>query len=108
MNSVRRYPVKRTEYIQSVGKLLPHRISQILNELGFRTWVNPKQGNDVNLKVFIRNKLIIVAEILNLSIGSRLSVKRKDCIIRNLSKYKCKKFLIYTVLDKNSLEDFTK
>jgi len=60
-------------------------------------WVNPKQGNDVNLKVFIRNKLIIVAEILNLSVGSRLSVKKKDCIIRNLSKYKCKKLLIYTV-----------
>jgi hypothetical protein len=103
----RRYPVKRTVYLQSVGKLLPHRISQIFKELGFETWINPKQGNDIDLKVLLGQKPIIVAEILNWSIGSKLSQKRKNCIIKNLSKYHCEKLLIYTILDKDSLEDFT-
>jgi hypothetical protein len=103
----RRYPVKRTVYIQSIGRLLPHRISQIFEELGFETWINPKQGNDMDLKVFLGQKLIIVAEILNWSIGSKLSQKRKNCIIKNLSKYHCEKLLIYTILDKDSLEYFT-
>jgi hypothetical protein len=102
----RRYPVKRTVYLQSVGKLLPHRISQIFKELGFETWINPKQGNDIDLKVLLGQKPIIVAEILNWSIGSKLSQKRKNCIIKNLSKYHCEKLLIYTILDKDNLEDF--
>jgi hypothetical protein len=102
----RRYPIKRTRYTQSVGKLLPHRISQIFQELGFKTWINSGQGNDIDIKVFIGDKLIIVAEILNWSVGSMLSEKRKNSIIDNLSKYDCIKLLIYTVLDDNSLKDF--
>ncbi|MHA1828265.1 MAG: hypothetical protein ACTSX6_06415 [Candidatus Heimdallarchaeaceae archaeon] len=107
----KRYPVEKSRYYQCVGRLLPHRIGQIFHELGFKTWVNPKQGNDIDLKVFLGNKLTIAIEALNWSVGSVLSEKRKNNIIKNLTKYNCKRLLIYTVLNKNApedLEDFTR
>jgi len=103
---MRKYPIKRYKYTQSVGRLLPHRISQIFEELGFKTWINSAQGNDIDLKVFFGNNTIVVAEILNWSIGSILSEKRKSNIIKNLSKYNCEKLLIYTILKDKNLEDF--
>ncbi|MEM2154813.1 MAG: hypothetical protein QXY76_07865 [Nitrososphaeria archaeon] len=102
-----RYFVKRTEYMQSIGRLLAHRVGQIFEEIGFKTWINPDQGNGVDLKVYLGDKLVIVAEILNWSIKSMLSEKRKSCIIRNLSQYNCKKLVIHTVLDENDVRDFT-
>ena len=107
----KRYPVEKSRSYQCVGRLLPHRIGQIFHELGFKTWVNPKQGNDIDLKVFLGNKLTIAIEALNWSVGSVLSEKRKNNIIKNLTKYNCKRLLIYTVLNKNApedLEDFTR
>ena len=104
-----RYPVKRKAYTQSVGKLLPHRISQILQELGFKTWINRGQTNGVDLKVYDNgNNLLWVAEILNWSIGSLLSEKRKNCIIENLLCHNCKKVLIYTNFkNENILENLS-
>ena len=104
-----RYPVKRKAYTHSVGKLLPHRISQILQELGFKTWINRGQTNGVDLKVYDNgNNLLLVAEILNWSIGSLLSEKRKNCIIENLLCHNCEKVLIYTNFEnKDALENFS-
>ena len=104
----RRYPVKRTVYMQTVGKLLPRRIRQILKELGFDVWVNPKQGNGIDIKVWYEKSLILVGEILNWSIGSRLSEKRHTNMISNLAKYDCRRILIYTTLDQKSLPQFIK
>ena len=104
----KRYPVKRHVFMQKVGRLLPHRIGQILEELGytnrygFKVWINPNQGNDVDLKVWSNNDLILIGEILNWSTGSRLSEKRCNNIICNLSKHHCRKILIYTVLDRKN------
>jgi len=104
----RRYPVrKRTQYTQSVGKLLPHRISQILQELGFKTWINHGQTNGVDIKVYDSDDhLILVAEVLNWSIGSWISENRKGSMINNLLSYGCKKVLIYTPFsNENEIED---
>jgi len=99
---VEKYLVDRTVYLQSVGRLLPRRISQILRELGFAVWINPKQGNNVDMKVWYRNELILVVEILNWSLRSYLSEKRCNKIISNLSKYDCHRLIIYTVLDRKN------
>ena len=109
----KRYPVKRSEYARAVGRLLPHRIGQILKELGltedagFRVWINCSQANDVDLKIYFRDDLILVAEILNWSFRSRLSDKRSNNIVSNLLKYDCARLLIYTCLDERSIEYFT-
>lgn len=104
----RRYPIKRTRYTQSVGKLLPHRISQILQELGFKTWINHGQTNGVDIKVYdSEDNLILVAEVLNWSIGSLVSENRKGSMINNLLSHDCKKVLICTPFsNENKLEDF--
>lgn len=93
-----RYPIKdKSKYFESVGKLLPHRIGQILEEIGFRTQVNPVQSNGVDLKVFNeKNELLLVAEILNWSVKSEMCDKRIQSIINNLSAYNCERVLIYT------------
>lgn len=106
MNSKKRYPVKRTVYMQTVGRLLPRRISQVLMALGFSVWINPGQGNDIDMKVWHNDRLILVAEILNWSIGSRMSDRRLRKMISNLNKYDCRKLQIYTTLDEKSLSTF--
>lgn len=93
--------------MQTVGRLLPRRISQMLQEMGFRVWINPSQGNNIDLKVWSNNTtLIIVGEILNWSIGSRLAEKRLNKMISNLNNYDCRKLLVYTTLDKASISKF--
>lgn len=106
----RKYPIKRTDYTRSVGKLLPHRVSQVFQELGFGTEIALGQENDVDLKVYNEEgHLILIAEILNWSLFSLLAIKRKKNIIDNLLKYDCKKFLIYTCLHNESiLNDLSK
>ena len=99
MSARKRYPIEKSRYIQSLGKLLPHRIGQILEELGFRTSIATKQSNGVDLRVFdSQDNLILVAEILNWSSHTELSEKRKGNILSNLSQYSCSKFIIYTAL----------
>jgi len=100
---------KKIRYLQSVGRLLPRRIEQILKELGltedsgYRIWINSKQGNDVDFKVWHRDSLILVGEILNWCIGSWLSEKRKRWIVSNLSQYDSKRVLIYTIMKREDL-----
>jgi hypothetical protein len=105
----KRYPVdSKRKYLQSLGKLLPHRIGQIFQELGFRSWIAKGQSNDVDLKVFDdKDNLILVAEILNWSSHSRMSEIRRNWIINNLSRYNCHRLLIYTVFENEKiLDDF--
>ena len=103
-----RYPIERSRYFQSVGKLLPHRIGQIFRELGFDFWIAKRQSNDVDLKVFDdKDNLILVAEILNWSSHSRMSEIRRNWIISNLSRYNCHRLLIYTIFENEKiLDDF--
>ncbi|MFQ6056216.1 MAG: hypothetical protein ACE5J3_09595 [Methanosarcinales archaeon] len=89
--------------MQKVGRLLPHRIGQVMKELGYnrrngyKIWINPGQGNDVDFKVWSNNNLVLVGEVLNWSIGSRMSNKRCNNITSNLSKHNCHRVLIHTV-----------
>lgn len=108
MNSKKRYPVKRTIYMQTTGRLLPRRISQILRELNsnFSVWINPYQGNGIDLKVRYGYDLIIAGESLNWSIKSRLSEKRRENMISNLHEFSCRKLLVYTTLDNNHVSRF--
>ncbi len=93
-----RYPIKKHRYLESVGKLLPHRIGQILKQLGFHTKVESVHSNGVDLKVYNHKELVLVAEILNWSPYTLLSRRRKRCITRNLARYSCRKVLIYTAM----------
>ena len=92
-----RFPCEQNEYTKTVGKLLPTILEKIFTELGFKVKVNPQQANGVDLEVFLGNNLILVAEVLNWSIASRLTDKRKSSYIRNLNEFDCNKMLIYTV-----------
>jgi len=101
-----KYPVESTIYMQTTGKLLPRRIYQILRELGLRVWINPKQGNDIDLKVWYDNSLLIAGEILNWSVKSLLSHKRQYKIVSNLEEYDCRRLVVYTTLDERSISIF--
>jgi len=91
-------PVRWTiEYTKEVGKALPKILGEVLTELGFRVEVNHQQANGVDLEIFLGDNLVLVAEVVNWSIRSRLTDKRKNCYIRNLSKHNCSKVFIYTV-----------
>jgi hypothetical protein len=99
-NCSKRYPIEQQRYQDSVGRLLPHRIGQILEEMGYKVEIDALQGNGVDLKVFDTDKtLLLVAEILNWSPYSRLSEKRKCWIVNNLTAYDCTKLLIYTTME---------
>ncbi len=69
-------------------------------------WINSSQGNDVDLKVWDKDTLVIVGEILNWSIVSELARKRLRKMISNLKEYSCRRLMIYTHLDENSLLAF--
>jgi hypothetical protein len=102
-----RYPIERSRYFRSVGRLLPHRLGQIFQELGYQTWICPGQSNGVDLIVFNEHDLILVAEVLNFSIRTYLSNERKKSIISNLSEYNDRRLLIYSCLaNENILDDF--
>ena len=92
-----RFPCEESEYKKIVGRLLPDILEEILTELGFEVTVNHQQANGVDLEIFQENNLILVAEVVNWSIGSRLTHKRKNSYIKNLSEYDCNKVFIYTV-----------
>lgn len=92
-----RFPCEQLEYTRTVGWLLPIILESILTELGFRVIINPQQANGVDLEVYYGADLIFVAEVLNWSTASRLTDKRRDCIISNLNEYNCEKLLIHTV-----------
>jgi len=101
-----RYPIEEERYDQSVGRLLPHRIGQILQELGFETWICKGQSNGIDLIVFNENGLVFVAEIINFSVKSELSRKRLNSMISNLSEYSCRRVLIFsTCKNENILAD---
>lgn len=95
--------------MQTVGRLLPRRISQILKEINpdYTVWINPNQGNGIDLKVWYNNNLIIAGEILNWSIKSRLSEKRRETMISNLDEFPCRKLVVYTSLEDNHISRFT-
>lgn len=92
-----RFPCEQLEYTKTVGKLLPQILGEIFTELGFKVKVNHQQANGVDIEVFLGHNRILVAEVLNWSIASRLTDKRKNSIIENLNEFNCNKMLIYTV-----------
>jgi len=92
-----RFPCEQMEYTKTVGSLLPNILGEIFTELGFKVKINHQQANGVDLEISLGNNLMVVAEVLNWSIRSRLTDKRKGNIIRNLNQFNCNKALIYTV-----------
>lgn len=92
-----RFPCKQEEYTHTVGKVLPTILEEVFTELGFRVKVNHQQTNGVDLEVFLEDNLVLVAEVVNWWISSRLTDKRKNGYIRNLSEYSCSKVFIHTV-----------
>jgi hypothetical protein len=99
MRQNRRYPIDMDRYCQKTGALLVHRIGRVIEKLGYLTWISIGQSNGVDLEVYQNGSLVFVAEILNWSIYTRLSKKRKSAIVNNLSNSSfssCTKALIYT------------
>lgn len=104
VNSDKRFRVRQSVYDKCVGKLLPHRIGQILKELGFRTRIFEVEENGVDIKVFDNdNRLILVGEIVNWSHRSYMNNSRITKIISNLSEYQCQRLFIYTAIGGESL-----
>lgn len=94
-----RYPIPKNEYNQKTGRLLAHRIGQIFEKLGYKSWICKGQKNGVDLRVYDRaDKLILVAEIINWSCRSGMPEKRKGWIIQTLSEYSVNKLFIYTAI----------
>lgn len=104
MSAYRRFPRVKTAYLQSIGKILPRILRKIFLELGFGVWINPDQGNGVDLELYDNNgRLVVVIEVLNWSPFTILFDERKDCIVNNLTSYDCVRLLVYTAM---SNEDF--
>jgi len=88
-----RYPIEQKKYMQSVGKLLPHRIGQMLEtigyteELGYEVFVNKGQSNGSDLEIFRERSPVLAAEIVNWSIMSTMNSFRQCWIISNLEEY---------------------
>jgi hypothetical protein len=104
-----RYPVEMHEYAQSTGALLANRISNILEKLGFEAWTVKGQNNGIDMKVWYKGNLVMTCEILNWSPYTRLSIRRKKRIIRNLTNPQhgiSKRVLIYTAMkDETVIQD---
>jgi len=71
------YPCEKYRYNKIVGKLLPRLLKSIFVDFGFNVKVNPIEGNDVGMWIYWNNELVLVVEVLNWSIRSRLGTKRK-------------------------------
>jgi len=68
--------------------------------------MSTKQSNGTDLKVWYDGKLVLVAEVLNWSVGSYLSEKRSKNIKDNLNQYSCPKVLIHTTLSNHEVQKF--
>ena len=68
--------------------------------------MSTKQSNGTDLKVWYDGKLVLVAEVLNWSVGSYLSEKRSRNIKNNLNQYSCPKVLIHTTLSNHEIQKF--
>ncbi|OGH05842.1 MAG: hypothetical protein A2W22_06750 [Candidatus Levybacteria bacterium RBG_16_35_11] len=91
------FPCKRKKYTKTVGELLINILREVFSEIGFEVSINPPEENSVDLKVFRENQLVLVAEVLNWSIGSRLTKNRERQITDNLNQFNCARVLIHTV-----------
>jgi len=92
-----RFPCEENKYKKIVGELLPNILEETFTELGFEVIVNHQQENGVDLEIYQEDSLVLVAEVVNWSIGSRLTHKRKNSYIRNLNECDCNRLFIYTV-----------
>jgi hypothetical protein len=102
-----RYPVEMELYLRCAGQLLPDLIASILEELGFRVWVNKGKANGVDLKIFDEDNLLFVAEVVNWSPFSYMSIKRKNSIVSNLERYNCGRIFVFTTMkNEDMLDDF--
>jgi len=99
-----RWPLKKEVYTHLTGALLPRIIGEVFSELGFKAWINPSQGNGVDLEIYLDERTVFVVEVLNWSKGSRLTSSRLNNIIKNLNEHPCEKILIYTVLNPEDKE----
>lgn len=91
------YDPKDESHRRKLGKLLTRRIAQIIKSLGFKTKYAVGQSNGVDVKVWHNDVLVMVAEVKNFNIKSKLDYGTKERIINNLNEYpNSKKFLIYT------------
>lgn len=92
-----------------MGKLLPDILKIIFLSLGAsKVELTKGQTNGVDIKVWSSTRqLVIVGEILNWSIASLLSEKRRRTMINNLKNNNCNKVLIYTNLDKKHIPHFS-
>lgn len=101
------FPCRKEEYCRIVGELLPTTISKVLFDCGFRPEASPLSANDVDLRVYLADRLVLVAEILNWSISSRLADKRKNKIIKNLIAFSnVARALIHSVPNSNIDDEF--
>lgn len=109
--SFRRFtlPCEKEKYAGIVGSLLPIELERIFRELNFIPILIPRQTNGVDIQIYQNDSIVLVGEILNWSISSRLNNKRKEKIIENLCEYEdpCKRVLFHTVPTSNIDDEFS-
>lgn len=102
------YNTENEKQRRGLGKLLPHRIGQILKKLGYQTEIARGQSNGVDIKVWQNGNLILVAETKNYNMATKMTNDKKENAIRNLNEYPtARKVLIYTMMaNEDILDDF--
>jgi Holliday junction resolvase len=99
LDSVRRYPVRRTEYCKIVGETRVDNISKILKDFGFNVVVGKIEDDDVDILVYRNDELVLVIEVLNWRKNVYMDYKRVRSIKRNFSNPKysnARKLLIFS------------
>ena len=86
------------KYNEIVGAARVENFDWILTNLGFKVISMAVQNRDVDLWVFSRNQLILVAEITNWRDTSIMSRKKARSFRFNFTNYDCHKLLVVSFL----------
>ena len=82
----KKFPCNPREYAKTVGGLLIRLIGEIFNELGFKAVINESKVDEADIKIYQNGKLVLAGEVLNWGGNSTISRKRRNQIVKNLSK----------------------
>jgi hypothetical protein len=106
MFSVFGYFAEDERYRRALGKLLPHRIGQILEKMGFKVKLSFGQSNGVDIKVWLNRKLVLVIETKNYNLRTKITDELIENTITNLEEHPCcKKYFIYTQMANEEVLD---
>lgn len=99
---MRRYPVKRTKYCKTVGKIRVENIAEILQNLGFSVTIRNPESHGVDVWVFKEGNLVLVIEVLNWRKNVYMDLNRAKAIRQNFSSSyynNLRKLLVFSFIE---------